>query len=80
MQGLLQTWHLMLTASAVNVPLTQVRKQTQKAYVTRRVMLGQEVAAPCESDVYMLSRGPLSGHDNLIMYKPRLCCSLFADG
>lgn len=58
MQGLLQKWHLMLIASAINVPLTQMRKQTQKGYVTGRVMLGQEVATLCESDVYMLSIGP----------------------
>lgn len=73
----------MLTTSSISVPISQRRKQTQKGYVTFKVMLDQEMAGLCESEVHVLSTGhsaPLGLHENPVMYRTCLCCSHFMGG
>lgn len=73
----------MLIASIISVPISQMRKQTRKCYITGRVTLGQEVAGLCESEVHVLFMGPpasLDCHDNLVMQRPCLCCSFLRMG
>lgn len=48
---------LCFTTSPVGAPISQMRKRIHKGCVRGRVVLGQEVAGPCESDVHVPSQG-----------------------